>query len=79
MTRDLTEEVGLWWELLITAKSRGWGCLNFLQLPTPSWIGKCKRPSRLTVVLPRGLVTKGGSQWSRGDRKVFLTHVQDGS
>ena len=67
MARDFTKEVCLWWELLIIAKSRGWGCLNFLQLRTPSWIGKCKRPSRLTVVLPQGLVTKDGSQWSCKD------------
>ena len=75
----MTEKVRPRWGLLITAKSRGWGLLNFLPLRTLSWIGSCKIPGtrRLSVALQGGLVTKDGGHCSRKDlRCIFCTHVQ---
>ena len=74
---DLTKKVRPRWEILITAKSRGWGLLNFLPLRTLSWIGSCKIPGtrRLSVALQGGLVTKDGGHCSRKDLRVFFVRM----
>ena len=59
---DLTKKVRPRWGILITAKSRWWGLLNFLRLRSISWIGSCKIHGYPSVIscITRGI---GNQRW----------------
>ena len=75
----MTKKVRPRWGILITAKSRWWGLLNFLRLRTISWIGSCKIHGYPSVIscITRGI---GNQRWRplfpQGSAGIFCTHVQ---